>query len=102
MRYYSTILFVSALAFLLPINLQAQNGPGGVGNADGSDGQPQLHFWLRADSAGFSDGNPVDIWPDISGNGNDFSQSTSAERPTYVLNGIGGQPSVEFDGLDMS
>lgn len=102
MRYYSIILFVSLLAFLLPLNSQAQIGPGGVGNADGSDGQPQLHFWLRADSAGLSDGDPVDVWPDVSGNGNDFSQPTAAERPTYVFNGIGGQPSVEYDGSDMS
>jgi hypothetical protein len=82
--------------------LSAQNGPGGIGNADGSDGQPELLFWINADSLNLSDNDPVSTWYDISGNGNDFSQSNAGQRPVFINSGISSQPAVEFDGSDQS
>jgi hypothetical protein len=101
-RILKGIVVTGALVVFYALNVQAQTGPGGVGNADGSDGQPHLRFWLRADTLGLTDGEPVTLWPDVSGNGNDFEQSVSPEQPTFDISGINGQPSVAFDGSGMS
>ena len=67
-----------------------------------------LQMWLRADTIGFSDGDPVDVWFDDSGNNrsaeaiaggitNSFAPRipTFRENPVNVLNGL---PVVHFDG----
>jgi len=84
--------------FLFSLNSYSQRGPGGIGNADGSDGQPELLFWLNADSTSFSDGQNVNTWIDISGNNRDFSQDNSADQPVFNSTGIGGKPAVTFNG----
>ncbi len=80
--------------------LKAQKGPGGVGNSDGSGGQPQNIFWLLADSLSLSDTDPVATWNDISGNTNDATQGTSAAQPLYRTGEVNGLPAVVFDGTD--
>lgn len=40
----------------------------------------------------------VVTWYDQSGNGNDFTQGTSANQPAYVASGIGSVPSLQYDG----
>lgn len=49
-----------------------------------------------------SDGDPVATWQDASGNGNDVTQGTGANQPTYrgpgSASAINGVPTVEFDG----
>ena len=60
--------FVSSLA-------QAQTGPGGVGNADGSSGQPINVIWLDANRLSGADGDNVSTWPDMSGNDNNLGTS---------------------------
>ncbi len=97
-KYYKLVLlslftFLSSMAF-------AQNGPGGVGNNDGSNGQPEVLFWLSADSLGLINGNPITQWNDLSGNGNYFIQSTVGNQPSFVSSGINSIPSVSFDGTD--
>lgn len=52
---------------------------------------------LEADTLALNDGDPVALWADQSGNGNDFTQIGTA-RPTYRAGG--GNPYVEFDGVD--
>jgi hypothetical protein len=48
--------------------------------------------------SGFSDGNTVETWTDLSGNARDASQSTAANRPTYKTAIQGGNPILRFDG----
>ena len=101
MNSYRSLVFILIFSVSL-FSAHAQTTPGGIGNASGSDGEPELLFWLNADSTGsisYSDGDEVDSLPDISGNNRDFSQSNSDDRPTFNnSNGIGSQPAVTFDG----
>lgn len=60
----------------------AQTGPGGVGNATGSGGQPTNVVWLRANSGITQTGGLVDLWVDQSGNSNDAA-GAGATRPTF-------------------
>ncbi|MDX2037770.1 MAG: hypothetical protein SFX72_14055 [Isosphaeraceae bacterium] len=46
---------------------------------------------------GASDLAPVNLWKDLSGNGND---ATSTGTPRYLVDGIGGRPSVLFNRGD--
>jgi hypothetical protein len=45
---------------------------------------------------GLSNNDPVATWSDISGGGNDATQSTSGSRPTYISAQFSGQPAVRF------
>jgi hypothetical protein len=59
-----------------------------------------LLLWLRADRGVMQEGEFATIWEDQSGNGFDAIQTSSNVRPRLVSAGIGGQPSLEFDGAD--
>lgn len=67
-------------------------GPGGVGN--------NLKLWLKADDLSLSNGDPVALWPDASGNGYDATQGVASSRPIFNTNVINGKPVVTFDGTD--
>jgi hypothetical protein len=97
---FCACVLLSAAAFTS--NVFAQTGPGGVGNASGSGGQPQNRLWLRAD-AGTStttDGQPVSAWNDQSGNGNNATQTTSANQPLFIASEplANNRPVLRFDG----
>ena len=81
---------------------RAQTGPGGVGNADGNDGQPANVLWLRASDVPVTNGAPVGTWPDLSGNAHDFGQSATDRRPTYRdgADGINQKGVLDFGGDD--
>jgi len=56
-----------------------------------------LQVWLRADAiTGLNDGDGVATWPDSSGNGRDFTQSTVGWRPLYKTAIRNGRPVVRF------
>lgn len=59
-----------------------------------------LLLWLRADlgTNTTTNGVAVTTWNDQSGNGNNGSQGTAANQPTYVTNSQNGQPGIHFDG----
>ena len=63
-----------------------------------ADIEGSLALWLDApninarDNAGISNGDAVSTWGDLSGNGNDVSQSSAANQPSY--NGT----AIEFSG----
>jgi hypothetical protein len=60
-----------------------------------------LQAWYDASQiTGLANGDPVASWADATGNGHTLAQATSARRPTYVASGIGGRPSVDWDGVD--
>jgi len=61
---------------------------------------PNCDLWLAADHiTGLSDGDPITTWPDLSGNGNDFTQA-GVKRPSYETNQINRYPAAGFDGAD--
>lgn len=85
------------LAFLLTLSTNAlcQFGPGGVGNSTNNG------LWLSADQVVATNGDPVGLWQDISGNANNALQSTAGRQPIYVANSpINGQPALRWDGND--
>lgn len=53
---------------------------------------------LAADGLGLNDQDSVSIWPDSSGEENDFSATNGG--PTYLENRVGGNPAIEFDSVD--
>ena len=59
-------------------------------------------LWLdAADSSTVTESSgAVSQWDDKSGNGNNFTQGTSANQPTYSTGEINGLPAIIFDGSD--
>jgi uncharacterized protein YqfB (UPF0267 family) len=92
-----TFIIIAGMAFCA----YAQDGPGGIGNSDGSGNQPENSLWLKSDSiSGLTSGSSVTNWLDVSGNSNDASQAAVDRRPLYLTNEINGKPVVRLDGLD--
>ncbi|RAV99615.1 hypothetical protein DQQ10_18620 [Pseudochryseolinea flava] len=60
-----------------------QNGPGGVGNEDGTSSQPHNTVWLKANNGVSVTGAAVNLWSDQSGNANHATGSGST-RPSLV------------------
>ena len=86
---------------LLPLGVvQAQTGPGGVGNGAGAPGQPRNIVWLDAASLELSDGDAVGTWTDRSGNGYDATRSNAAQQPRYTMSILNGRSIIRFDGTD--
>lgn len=69
-----------------------------------------LLLWLKADTGTWqdsgkttpavSDGDVIGAWVDLSGNGNDTLQTTTANKPLLKLNIVNGKPVIRFDGSD--
>ncbi|MDG2222440.1 MAG: DUF1553 domain-containing protein [Rubripirellula sp.] len=59
-----------------------------------------LVLHLRADNAVVNeqDGSRVSALPDLSGQGNDATQSDVNSQPIFVRKGLGGRPTLRFDG----
>ncbi|MEA2042946.1 MAG: putative Ig domain-containing protein [Bacteroidota bacterium] len=89
------IMFTAGMGF-------SQTGPGGVGNEDGTSGQPNNELWFDAGIIGQSNGTSVNVFKDRSGNANDAVQATSGYQPIYYtpLNPSYDFPVVYFDGTD--
>jgi hypothetical protein len=55
-------------------------------------------LWLKSEGLATINGQPVDLWPDLSGNSRNFVQSTlTSARPKFRTNQINGLPAVRFD-----
>jgi len=76
-------------------------GPGGVGAVDG---QSALAMWLAADKVSETDSRSrIETWFDLSGSGNDVTQTRNRRRPTLLSDAdrtVNGKPVVGFDGYD--
>jgi len=59
-----------------------------------------LHAAYDAKKLSQSDGQAVSTFPDVTGNGFDLSVTPNTDSPTYVANGMNGNPVVRFDGID--
>jgi len=58
-----------------------------------------LIVWYRADDV-VIDSGAVSQWNDLSGNDYHALQATAAYRPTQVMDALGGEPVLRFDGTD--
>ena len=99
MKKIILICLITVLAF----NVNAQTGPGGVGNSDGTSGQPKNVLWLDASTLSYADGADLTTWTDLSGNNNDLAQSNASYTPIFRDNGvnnINGHPIAEFSKAD--
>lgn len=95
--------FILFLISFLSLNLYSQTGPGGVGSTYGSAGQPKNVLWLDASTLSFADGTDLTTWNDISGNGNDLTQSNLSYTPIFrnnVGSNLNGHPIAEFSKND--
>lgn len=89
-------LIVCAWLLLNSTWIQAQTGPGGIGNTDGSS---NLELWLDANQVNdIIDGNNITTWSDRSGNGHDAAQSNVNLKPNWEDNQVNGMPAIRFDG----
>ncbi len=83
MRYFRTYGSVFFCCFIaLQASAQAYY-PGGLGNSN-------LFLWLDANkSSSITLNGPIQVsgWADLSGNGNNFTQATSGNQPTYSATG---------------
>lgn len=65
--------------------------------------------WYKADSGVYIDngstlannGESVQQWNDISGNGFHFRQTNASQKPTLSVSALNGKPSISFDGSDL-
>ncbi len=74
---------------------RGSTGPGGVGSSSSNN------LWLKSDfGLNYSNGNSVNLWSDFSGNNNNATQATSAQRPLYIDNQLNTHPVIRFDGTD--
>ena len=83
-------------------NLSAQTGPGGVGNEDGTASQPNNELWFDVSNLGLSNNTAVTTLTDRSGNANDATQATVANKPIYydATHASYSYPVMYFDGTD--
>lgn len=57
-------------------------------------------IWIDANVGITESGGSVSSWVDQSGNGNSFTQGVGSQQPLYQATGLGGLPTVYFDGTD--
>lgn len=55
-----------------------------------------LILWLEGYALELDDGDPIATWEDLSGQGNDATQPTPANQPTFKTNVINGLPVARF------
>ena len=92
--YSLFILSFCLVAISASNSLIAQTGPAGVGSST------ENQIWLDAHALGAADGALIGSWTDVSGNGSNFNQGSSGKQPLYNADGIGGVPSLTFDGVN--
>lgn len=81
---------------------------GGGGGIVGLESIQQTHKFIssvsvlqacQSEFATLSSG-VVSTWPDLSGNGKDYTQATSTKRPAFGTITVNGFPALSFDGVD--
>lgn len=92
--FTSTRIALATFYLLNSTLIFGQTGPAGVGNSGNNK------VWLDAHTLDLTDGSAVAIWPDLSGNGSNFTQGTGTRQPIYSIAGIAGLPALSFDGID--
>jgi len=94
---WSLYLLLSILCLLCPHQGIGQTaGPAGIGNSDGSHGQPRTILWIDAQEIGVSNGASVSTWADLSGNNHDFISTGANPVFSTGIAGINNQSVVRF------
>jgi hypothetical protein len=58
-----------------------------------------LALWLKANAlSGFTNGQPVTDWPDLSGLHNDALQANALNQALFTTNALNGEPAILFNG----
>jgi hypothetical protein len=91
---FKKVFLLTAIAWVSVPALKAQSYyPGGLGNGN-------LLVWLNANKSSSitkNGSNQVSQWSDLSGNGYDFTQGTTSEKPVYGAAGSpSGMPALAF------
>lgn len=86
--------FIILTALMNTFIIFAQTGAAGVGNSTNNV------VWLDANSLALTNGSQVSTFTDLSGNSNNFSQSTATKRPIFSTATVNGLPALDFDGVD--
>lgn len=93
------VIFISCLYLFIFFHfelVQAQDGPGGIGNTSGTS---PLRIWFNAESIiDVYDKNNLTTWTDLSGYGSNAVQNASANKPNFQRNFINGFAAVSFNG----
>lgn len=76
---------------ILPLFVQGQSGPGGVGNSSSN------FLWLSADQGVTAPLAGVTAWADRSGNNNHAVQPTANLQPILLPSSFNGYPAIAFD-----
>ena len=64
---------------------------------------PQLMTWFKADAiSGLTNGAPVSLWTDSSGNGDYATQATGSQMPKFATGAINGLPAVRFNSTNQT
>lgn len=95
---------VAAVAGLPPVGGAAGSvsggGVGGIPVVAPPVPQEGLELWFDAEQGVTSSAVGVAIWEDRSGHGRDALQTSADLSPTFVRDGLGGKPTIVFDGVD--
>ena len=93
MKCFKQSFVLTIFAMTTLVSLNAQTGPGGIGN-NSSNG-----IWLKAGDLSQADGTAVSNWGDFSGNANNALQSNVTLQPLfYNSSALNNQPIIRFDG----
>lgn len=98
-KVFRNIFFLISLFLFKPVI--SQNGPGGIGNINGSI---TLKAWYQANSGVVHDAlNKVSAWNNsVNISQMNLIQGTTTNMPDYVGNAINGMPVVSFTGTSAS
>jgi len=91
------LVFLSIIGSINISSLIAQTGPGGVGNMDGSNGQPLNILWFDANYLNLNNNDPVSEWTDRSGNDNHGTQVDALRQPLFNTNSLNSYPVIYFE-----
>jgi len=91
------LVFLSIIGSINISGLLAQTGPGGVGNMDGSNGQPLNILWFDANYLNLNNNDPVSEWTDRSGNDNHGTQVDALRQPLFNTNSLNSYPIIYFE-----
>lgn len=79
-------------AVALCFTLNAQTGPGGVGD------NSNVALWLDAHTMGGANGATVSTWTDYSGNGINATEADVNDMPFFSTNALNGRHAIDFQG----
>jgi hypothetical protein len=94
---YADTNVVNATTYYYVVSAVDSAGPG-PNSAPAAATPFYLAAWFRADAiTGLASGASVSNWPDVSGVGNNATQSVASQQPVFVTGAMNGLPVVRFN-----